>query len=629
MITLTEAEYASKVHGGWLGKLIGAAVGQPTDGQKQIQEVSGYPGALSQRPASPNEGTDLQIVWLRALQSAGPEITTDELISAWLRHIIHVHGEYPHARANFHRDMPPPVSGVFDNPFREALGALARADLWGMVAPADPEQAAWFARRDAIIDHAGAGLEAAVWLAGMASAAFAEKDVSRLVELGLGLISHDGRVARAVRDVVRWHGEHANWGRTREMLLRSYSSEDLRDSVLAAGLIALSLLHGRGDFARSVLTAANCGWSSSCTCAATGALLGLLLGAEGLPPEWRHATRDQLVAGWGVVGLPRSAPCGVLADQTCELGRLVIRSKCAGRVQLAQEPPEEVSKLAAPEASSFLRLLAMGPYVASYRRGPLQIQIDYDGRPTIGYDVPRRLAIALSNTANRSLEVQARLSAPAGFVVTTTSESVTLSEGTTVSFMLTCSAPRDHARISVTNPCTLFLSVDDGSEATVPITLVGEALWYAAGPYGSFDEAHAPEQQGVLSGEMPLGGDGWRQLSVAEPAVNLLADLEGEQGTYYLATDVNTPRAMRSRLQVGCNDGTRVWLNGQEVLHQHEHRPVSPLSTDEFEVELRNGWNRLLIKMAQCSPRRFLSVVFKDLHGQVLLEAVNTAPRSG
>ena len=627
MITLTEAEYASRVRGGWLGKLIGAAVGLPADGQKQTQEVAGYPAALSQRPAVSYEGIDFQIVWLRALQGAGPDITTDELISAWLRRLGHVHGEYPYARANFRRDMPPPVSGVFDNPFREALGALARADLWGMVAPGDPEQAAWFARRDAMLDHAGAGVEAAIWLAGMASAAFAEKDVLRLIELGLGLIPLDGRVARAVRDVVRWHGEHANCGRTREMLLRSYSSEDVRDSVVAAGLIALSLVHGRGDFAKSILTAANCGWSSACTCAATGTLLGLALGVEGIPAEWRGAARDQFVAGWGVVGLPRNASSGALADQTCELGRLVVRSQCAGRVQLTQEPPEEVTKLAPPEASSFLRLLAMGPYVASYRRGPLQIQIDYEGRPTIGYDVPRRLAIALSNTANRSLEVRARLSAPAAFVVATTSESIALPEGTTVSFMLSCSAPRGQAPISAINPCTLFLSVDDGSEATVPVTLVGEALWYAAGPYGSFDEAHAPEQPGVLSGEMPLGGDGWRELSVAEPAVNLLADLDGEQGTYYLATDVNAPRAMRARLRVGCNDGTRVWLNRREVLNQHEHRPVSALSADEVEVELEEGWNRLVIKMAQCSPRRFLSLAIQDLQGQILLEAVNTMSR--
>jgi hypothetical protein len=229
---------------------------------------------------------------------------------------------------------------------------------------------------------------------------------------------------------------------------------------------------------------------------------------------------------------------------------------------------------------------------------------------------------------NRSLEVRARLSAPAGFVVTTTSDSITLAEGTTVSFLLTCSAPREHAQTAVVNPCTLFLSVDDGSEVTIPITLVGEALWYAAGPYGDFEEAHAPEQPGILSGDMPLEAEGWERLSVPEPMTNILADLEGEQGTYYLGTDISAPRAQRARLRLGCNDGTKVWLNGQEVFFQHEHRPVSPLSADEFEVELRDGWNRLVVKMAQCSPRRFLSLATKDSQGQMLIEAVNTMPRT-
>jgi hypothetical protein len=163
---------------------------------------------------------------------------------------------------------------------------------------------------------------------------------------------------------------------------------------------------------------------------------------------------------------------------------------------------------------------------------------------------------------------------------------------------------------------------------TVPITLAGEALWCAAGPYGDFEQAHAPEQPGVLSGDTPLGAEGWRRLSVVEPAVNLLGQLEGEQGTYYLASDLWMPQRRRARLRVGCNDGIKVWLNGQQLFFQHEHRPVSPGSADEFEVELREGWNRLVIKMAQCSPRRFLSVALKDLQGQLLADAGNTAPRN-
>lgn len=633
MITLTQAEYRDRVHGGWLGKVIGSALGAALDGHKQTQEVSGYPEALVRArgggpsAAPPQEGTDFQLVWLRALQTTGPKLGASELIGAWLKHIAHADGEYPYARANFRRDVPPPISGTFDNPFREVLGALARAELWGMLTPGDPERAAAYAWQDAALDHAGAGVQSALFLSAVASAAFVEADPSRLIEVGLGLVPEDAKVARAVRDVARWHAELPNWARTREMLLRAYASEDLRDSTICTGLIAISLLHGQGGFGRTVLTAASCGWSTGVTCAAAGAIAGILLGAESIPSDWREPVRDELAAGWGILGLPRTARVAMLAAHTCEMGRLVIRSECAGRVTLVEEPPEEPSKLPAPEASTLLRHLAMGPYVTSYRRGPLEINIDYDGRPTIGPDLPRRLAIGLTNAAARSLDLHTRISAPTGFVVTTGSDGITLPEGGAVSFMVTISAPREHAQIAVVNPCTLFISVDDGSEVTLPITLVGETLWYAAGPYGDFDEAHAPEQPGILSGDTPLDVEGWQRLSIAEPAVNLLADLDTEKGTYYLATDLFMPRGRRARLRVGCNDGIRVWLNGQEVFFQHEHRPVAPSSADEFEVELREGWNRLVIKMAQCSPRRFLSVAVKDLDGHLLVEAVNTFPR--
>jgi hypothetical protein len=624
MVTLTQADYRDRVYGAWLGKLMGAALGRPVDGQRHVQETAGYPDKLSEISVVESEGLDFQAAWLRALQIAGPKVTDDDLIGSWLRHLAHSQGEYACARANFRRGVNPPVSGPFDNPYRQSLGALARADLWGLLTPGDPEQAAWFARRDAMLDHAGAGVESAIWLAGMVSGAFVEREVGRLVEMALGLIPEEGRVARAVRDVMRWHGEHAHWGRTREMLLRSYSSEDVRDSVVASGLVALALLQGRGDFARTVLSAASCGWSAATTAGAAGAVVGVLLGEGGLPEDWRGNARFEPRLSGKVVGLPPRLSSYWAVEQVCEVGRMVVRSECGGRVQFAAEAPEGDPKLETPDASNLLRQLAIGPYVASHRRGPLRIQVDYDGRPTIGYDVARRLTVALSNTANRTIEVQARMVAPAGFVVTAASESVTLTEGTMVSFVLTLTAPRGIAYIAPSNPCTLFLSVDDGSEFTVPVTLVGESLWYASGPHGSFDEGHAPERPALLSGEGSLGSEGWRPLSVAEPMVNVVAGLEGEQGVYYLATDVLMAVATRARLRIACNDGVKAWLNGGDAWYQHEHRPASALSADEFDVELREGWNRLVIKMAQCTPRRYLAVAFLDLEGQVLLEAANT-----
>jgi hypothetical protein len=271
--------------------------------------------------------------------------------------------------------------------------------------------------------------------------------------------------------------------------------------------------------------------------------------------------------------------------------------------------------------------MAVGSYVASFRRGPLEASIDYGGRCTIGYDLPRKLTIEIANTGARSLDLGTRFSGPAGFVVAASGERVTVPEAAAVSFTATFTAPEEQATIGATNPFALLVSLDDSGEMSFPVSLIGESVWYVAGPYGSFDEPHAPEVAGVLSGDAALGGEGWRRLSVSEPAVNILTGLEGDAGTYYIATDYLAPRPRSARLRVGCNDGVMAWMGGREALSHHEHRPVSPLSADECDVELGEGWNRCVVKMAQCSPRRFLSVVLKGPDQHLLAEVTNTRPR--
>ena len=629
MVTLTETAYRDKVLGGWLGTLLGAALGAPLDGQKQSHDLDqNHLDSFSRSHPSPNATTDFELAWLRALQTVGPRITSEDLSAAWLKYLCYASGEYAYAARNLRRDLHPPVSGAFDNPFQHALGALSRASIWGLVSPGDPRQAACYARQDAMLDHAGPGVEAACVVAALVSAAFAESDAARLLETAIGLLPGESRVARAIRDTLRWHGELAQWSRTREMLLRAYGADDVRDAVVAVAFIALALMHDRGDLGRALLTAARCGWSTATTCGAVGAVLGVALGASALPARLRDLVVDEVQAGWGVVGVAAFIPITQLADQTADIGQSVIRTELAGRVQLTEGPTEERSALAVADPSGLVRQMAMGPYVTVLRRGPLEVHIDYDGRCTIGYDAPRKLMIEVTNTGPRSVDLRTRISAPFGFIVTTNSDRVTVPEGASVSFSATVAAPEEHARIGGANPCTLFVSLDDAGELMFPISLIGESLWYAAGPYGSFDESHAPERPGILSGEIALGGEGWRRLSVSEPAVNIAAGLEGEVGTYYLATDYWAPRARAARLRVGCNDGVKVWMGGGEVLSQHEHRPVSPLSADECEVDLWQGWNRVVVKMAQCSPRRFLSVVWKIPDQQILLEAVNTFPRS-
>jgi len=628
VVTLTEATYRDKVLGGWLGKLAGMAIGSELDGRKQPNDIdrSHLDSMPRSRPyAAAN--LDFELVWLRALQSVGPRITSEDLAAAWLRHLSYADGEYAYAAHNLRRDLHPPTSGVFDNPFQHSVGALARAEVWGLVSPGEPRRAAQYAYEDATIDHGGPGMEAACVVAALVSAAFAESEPARLVEAAVSSVPADSRTARAIRDTLRWQTELAQWPRTREMLLRAYGAEDVRDAVVAISFITLALLHDRGDLGQALLTAARCGWATEATCSAVGAVLGVVSGASGIPARVREIVAGEVQAGWGAVGISASMPVSALADQTAEIGRTIIRSELGGRVQLADDSPGEPSVLSMPDASALIRRMVIGPYVTSFRRGPLDVSIDYDARCTIGYDAPRKLIIEVANTGTRNLDLGTRFSRPAGFIVTTNAERVTVPEAAAVSFTGTFTAPEERATIGATNPFALLVSLDDSGEMSFPVSLIGESLWYVAGPYGDFDQPHAPESGGVLSGVTALGGEGWKRLSVSEPAVNIVAGLDGDAGTYYVATDYLAPRSRPVRLRVGCNDGVKAWVGGREVLSHHEHRPVSPLSADECDAELQQGWNRLVVKMAQCSSRRFLSVVLKGPDQHLLAEVTNTAAR--
>jgi hypothetical protein len=64
----------------------------------------------------------------------------------------------------------------------------------------------------------------------------------------------------------------------------------------------------------------------------------------------------------------------------------------------------------------------------------------------------------------------------------------------------------------------------------------------------------------------------------------------------YLLVFVQSPTARTAHALLGSDDGVRVWANGALVWSHAIHRPMSP-DADQFDVPLRAGWNRLLLKV--------------------------------
>ena len=82
----------------------------------------------------------------------------------------------------------------------------------------------------------------------------------------------------------------------------------------------------------------------------------------------------------------------------------------------------------------------------------------------------------------------------------------------------------------------------------------------------------------------------------------------------YAAAYVYSPAKQTVRMWIGSDDGTKVWLNGNVVWFNDVYRSFV-FDSDKTSVQLKAGWNRLVIRMSQGRRTWGLSVKFCDSAG--------------
>lgn len=97
-----------------------------------------------------------------------------------------------------------------------------------------------------------------------------------------------------------------------------------------------------------------------------------------------------------------------------------------------------------------------------------------------------------------------------------------------------------------------------------------------------------------------------------------------EHCAVYAAFFVNSPKDQKSRLLVGSDDGVVIWCNGEQV-HFNEVSRGLQLDNDTVTVQLRTGWNTLLLKIVNNEGGYGAAVRFADGEGLVV-SAVNPFP---
>ncbi len=541
-LTLSEETYLDKIHGAWLGKSIGLTLGAGTRGQLTPSFLDYYVPVPGQPVAS--VALDIPLLWLQLLESAGVRPSHEEMAIAWLEGLDYAQEEIGYATLNLQRGLPPPASGAHSNWFRDSALGMARADFWALIAPGSPQLAANYAYKDSTIDHAEEGEWAAMFLAGLMSAAFFISDTFTLLTIGLSMIPRTSRTARAVKAALAAGQRGATWFEARESVLIECGGKNFSDVAPNIGFFTIGVLYGLNDFGDSLCAAINCGYDSESVGAAIGALMGIRFGKSGIPEHWQKPLNDLLIPGVGLrsEGIPLTL--ATIAQRTFTLGKQVIAERGIDLKitentpeSAAPAPPEptpeytppppaeseeeatvenvqeEMAAIQAPEPeptpepapdpmtailsavawtdNTLVKpLLVTNPNAQIHTLNGYVVTLNCD-TPTIAYSQSKVVGISIRNTNSEPFVGKIALLAPGKWQVNTPSglgqrQVIT---GSTGSFYgeFSLLVHEGVGRIEIANSLVVRFTPEQGEPFSAEFLLLGASCWWTTGPFANFD----------------------------------------------------------------------------------------------------------------------------------------------
>ena len=338
----------ARLEAGWLGRAAGCLLGKPVEklpleGIRALAAATGnwplngwftevgldpalaarYPWNRRSRPTSLAENIDgmpedddlnYPLLGLLLLEGHGHGFRTEDVAELWL-------AELPAGRTftaervayrNLLDGVEPPQTATRRNPFREWIGALIRADIFGWTHPGDPRGAADEAWRDAVLSHTANGVYGAMFAAAaIAEAAGGAADVDACLAAGLRVVPERSRLADAVRFGIATAraeptGTAEGFAAVVDALHTAYGHHHWVHVVPNAALLAAALTHAGGDFTGSICRAVSGGWDTDSVGATAGSIAGLLAGSPAaLPGRWTAPLKNRLattVGGFDGIG---------------------------------------------------------------------------------------------------------------------------------------------------------------------------------------------------------------------------------------------------------------------------------------------------------------------------------------
>ena len=304
---MTEDELRDKVLGGWLGQMIGVAWTASTEfgTRGSIRPASQFPVWKPSMIENAYNQDDVyvEIPFIDAMKENGAfcdpfymgEKFTDSLFNLW-----HANGA---ARNNLRAGFSWRDAGHYlINGHADDLDWQIECDFLGSMYPGLVNEAAERAFEIGHMICYGDGIYGGVFVTAMHSAAYTADSIADIVDAGVSVIPEGTKFREVMESVLKAYDDGKTWeeawqivedlcGRTDKCIdYREGTFAQLSniDAKLNASYIAIGLLWGEGDFAKTVEISCRCGQDSDCNPSSAASILGNFYGASGIEEIYKQ-----------------------------------------------------------------------------------------------------------------------------------------------------------------------------------------------------------------------------------------------------------------------------------------------------------------------------------------------------
>ncbi len=332
-LVMTRSEYLDRVKAIWTAQMIGQLTGLLFE-HKTASALKDTPQVRGRGFALPDDDYYYEMVAIRAFEKYGINLTVEQLGAQWLENNAGSYGSSEQALILLKRGIKAPDTG---NPRYNKLwwtiGPQFSSDVYGTLNPGMPNAAGAMARRLGHINGYAEGTDGAVFVAGMISLGFVEKDTREIVRKAAHLLSPLSPYRQCLDTIISM----AEAGKSPEEIFRAIDERwgieypATNNAVLNGGIVATSVWFGKGDFKTTENLAFGAADFSDtdCNAANAGSVVGAMHGMAALPEENVQAFNDR-VRGETMGPLKLTPPLDEsisrLAERTAAIGEEILLS---------------------------------------------------------------------------------------------------------------------------------------------------------------------------------------------------------------------------------------------------------------------------------------------------------------